>query len=131
VLRGSAEQPRRSYNTFLNELEEAIDVAPNVLPPTFATRFSSSESKVRCEANPARTVPDSSLKAAVRRIPWLFEPLRIARRSISLAGHRARVAAATLGGKLPGRRYSPVEKILIRYGLRAQADTLRVRRLPR
>jgi FkbM family methyltransferase len=123
--------PRRTYDRFLDELDQAMTRMPHVFPPTFATMFSAAESKVRCEADPARAEADSPLKAAVRRVPWIFGPLKAGRRGLKRARRGAGNALAAARADFPGRRYTDVEQVLMRYGLRAQAETLRTRRLAR
>jgi FkbM family methyltransferase len=128
-----------SYYRFLRTLQQQIARTPVVFPPTFASKFTFEASKARflSEASRARFLSSTNnysanmgrpiayvIKKLLRKFPTLYSVLRSINGRIVKTTKSASYVRRSL---LP--RHSPVETVLISYGLKTQAGILRKNRL--
>ena len=126
-----------SYYSFLRDLEEGAARMPAVFPSTFASTYTFEASRARFEGGKEGDIksgPVYRIKGIARRIPILFHLCKVLNKSriraLSVAmGLVARARKVTNGVTRGGEVYSDVEKVLIGYGLQAQAEALRDRRI--
>ncbi len=112
-----------SYCKFLRDLETKMKGMPVVFPETFASKYTFEASKARFERCFAHTNTGviRSIKAVLKPIPILFPLLKGIKQGF--------IKVATAVKSISLKRYSEVEALLISYGLKSQAETLRENRV--
>lgn len=132
IPEGSIEKKLKnlSYYRFLSILQQQIARTPAVFPPTFASKYTFEASKARFlsstnnySANMRRRIA-YVIKKSLRKFPSLYSALR------SIKGRIVRTTkVASYVRRSLLLRHSPVETVLISYGLKSQAGILRKNRI--
>ena len=128
------------YLEFLSELEQCVGRMPTIYPDTFTSKYTSfAASKSRFESSATdrtelidKTGATHRIKQLLRQVPILFLFFKMARKG--LIGTRKKTKRLTIivkssSKRLLFKRYSEVEALLISYGLKSQAETLRKNRI--
>jgi hypothetical protein len=122
-----------TYLRFLSELGDEIAKMPAVYPPTFADTYTThAASKARFQTRANTGIQEDSnwlairswLKRMAKKQPVIHRPLylflKLQRETMSyLVAAKKRLCAG----------HTPIERHLLRYGLKVQADVLREKRL--
>jgi len=120
-----------SYCKFLRDLQREIERTPKYFPMTFAescTTFEASKSRFKASVN---TQARWSVKEWLRKIPILFGILKKMKLMVMhvKASFSRNNVILFIRICCVLRRYSMVEKVLLKYGLKKQADCLLKNRL--
>lgn len=132
-----------SYYRFLKILQQQITRTPAGFPPTFASKhtFEASKARFLSEASRERFLSSTNnhsatmrrriayvIKKSLRKFPTLYSALRPIKGRIA-----GRISSTTKVASYLRRslllRHSPVEAVLISYGLKSQAGILKENRL--
>ena len=110
------------YCKFLSELEKQIMKMPQHFPPTFAEKYTFETSKARFDTVEKQRSYAYSIKLCIKKIPGLIKVVRPGLIKVD------RMAKRLIHFKYI-KRYSNVEKVLVRYNLIAQAKILMKNRI--
>lgn len=105
------------YCKFISDLEKQIKKVPKYFPPTFAEKYTFRASRNRFDASENK---ESYIKDTIKKIPWLLTFFRLFRKA------KSSIKSELFKLIMP---YSNVEKVLINYELKPQADILKRNRL--
>lgn len=124
-----------AYYKFLRDLENKVLQMPAVFPKSFASKYTFEASRSRFDRLNMTGIPErkagslDKIKQWLRRFPILFWFLRFIK--VNSYG-RLRVIMERASVAVNSRLFfktSPVEKVLISYGLKSQAEILRKMRI--
>ena len=102
------QSPKANYETFLSELLRLIPSNPTISRPTFASTFSFEENRQFFKEPPAANHWSEPL---LRRIHAILGPMKYAKNMLALRSRNNQIK----------KTQSPVERLLIKYGLHEQA----------
>ena len=113
-----------SYEIFLSELLELTQGHQTISRPTFASAVSYEAVKQRSSVQ--APPPKNRAKSALRRVPALYTSMKRVKDRFASASRWVRLTLRRLPLEMTR---SPVERLLLRYGLREQARLLKQERV--
>jgi hypothetical protein len=111
-----------SYYTFLRELESCVENMPSRFPETFSTKYSFLESQKRFEQKP----PGSTVLTKFKELFLLDAMLS---KKIPFFSTLKFLESSLIGLHKLFRRYSRIEALLLKYGLKNHAHVLLRKRI--